>query len=331
MNRNKKEHSTLGRVALYAYVLIILLTLVTAASYTWFSISQTPRVSDMNMYINAESGLELSLDPLAEEWQLQLDLREMVPVTAPLRPVTWVAEEDRFYAASYGMDGRVLDFAYWEPLDDSSNANKDNVDGYYIKLTLYARSDSPVTVRLSPAVEVDEGINGSGTYLIGAPLWNEEEIRHDNGGLGAETAVRVGLRITPVDAQGIPTGEEDSFFIYEPNADLHTDSSEGYVNTPSITGADHLVSEEYLIRQNYTYWREKDPVEHGVIDMALGEFQSMPTLFRLDAGEMVMIDVYIWLEGQDVDCTNEIRDAQITASLQFDADTEGQSGLVPIE
>lgn len=331
MKQEKKERTTLKRIVVYAYMILILLTLVTAATYTWFSLSQTPRVSDMNMYINSPSGLELSADPTAENWTLQLDLRDLVPVTTPLRPVTWVDEEQRFYAAAYGIDGRLLPFNYWEPLSDESNANKDTIDGYYIKLTLYARSDSPVDVTLSPAVEVDEGVAGSGTYLIGTPIWNAGELKHENGGYGAENAVRIGLRITPVDTQGNPTGEEDDFFIYEPNANSHMDEYWHVVNTPSITGNEHLISEDHLIRQSHSYWEESDPVQRDVVVKDLGEFLDTPTLFSLDAGEMVRIDVYIWLEGQDMDCTNEIREAQISANLQFDAESGNQSGLVPIE
>lgn len=331
MKREKKERPMLKRIVLYAYMILILLVLVTAATYTWFSISQTPRVSDMNMYVNAEEGLELSLDPTAEEWTLQLDLRDMVPVTTPLRPITWVNEEQRFYAAAYGIDGRLLPFEYWEPLTDERNANKDTTDGYYIKLTLFARSSSNVKVTLSEAIEVDEGINGSGTYLIGTPIWDPEEIKHKNGGFGAETAVRIGLRITPVDNQGVPTGEDSEFFIYEPNANTHSGQPGGFVDTPSVTGAANLVPEEYLIRQSYSIWSESYPIERDVVIKAFGKFESRPTLFSLKENEMVRIDVYIWLEGQDQDCVSEIRDAQILANLQFDADPDTQSGLVPIE
>ena len=43
------------------------------------------------------------------------------------------------------------------------------------------------------------------------------------------------------------------------------------------------------------------------------------------------MDLYIWLEGQDVDCDNRIgRDAQISANIQFFADPDGQSGLKPL-
>ena len=186
-------------------------------------------------------------------------------------------------------------------------------------------------VSLSPAVEVDEGIHGAGTYLIGTPVWNDQQLQHDNGGLGAETAVRIGLLLTPVDTAGAPTGAEPEFFVYEPNANAHIDGSYGFVDTPSLTGGETLVDRDHLITQTFSTWEESDPVEHGVVVKDLGEFTSDTKLFSLRAGEVMRIDVYIWLEGQDVDCTNQIRDALLHANLQFDADATGQSGLVPID
>jgi hypothetical protein len=44
-----------------------------------------------------------------------------------------------------------------------------------------------------------------------------------------------------------------------------------------------------------------------------------------------MIRLYVWLEGQDVDCTNAIQESQILANIQFDAVTDNGSGMVPIE
>jgi hypothetical protein len=106
------------------------MTLLTVASYTWFSLSKTPRVSDMNMYVNAQTGMEISADPLAEEWKKQLDFRDLVDVTAPLRPITWSDQNQQFYAAAYGFDGRLRNYSQWEPLTDERNANKDTLDGY---------------------------------------------------------------------------------------------------------------------------------------------------------------------------------------------------------
>jgi len=88
------------KIVVYLYVLLILMSLLTVASYTWFSLSRTPRVSDMNMYINSQSGMELSADPLAEEWELQLDFRDLVDVTTTLRPITWSEVRPQFLLLS---------------------------------------------------------------------------------------------------------------------------------------------------------------------------------------------------------------------------------------
>ena len=89
MKQRTKGQKRAIRTAVYFYVLIILMSLLTVASYTWFSLSRTPRVSDMYLFINSDTGLEISADPLAETWELQLDFRDLTPETSPLRPVTW--------------------------------------------------------------------------------------------------------------------------------------------------------------------------------------------------------------------------------------------------
>lgn len=331
MNEQRRSGKRAKRIAIYFYVLIILLCLLVVSSYTWFSLSQTPRVSDMYMFINTETGLELSADPLAEEWSLRLDYRDLVDVNTELRPVTWSERDQCFYAAKYGIDGRALPYSSWDPLTDELNANKSTSAGYYVKASFYVRSGQVEHVYLSPAVEVDEGINGSGSYVIGTPIWDSDAVVHYNGGQGAECAVRIGIRVTPVDLAGLPTGEESTFFIYEPNSDLHQDGSVGYVPTPSIHQDATLVPQDRLILQTASKWTEADPVQRSVVIRELGDFQEKTVLFSLSPGQMVMIDLYIWLEGQDIDCTNTITEAQILASIQFASDTGSHSGLQPIE
>ena len=334
MSKQTRKKASPWRLVIYLYMLLILMSLLTVASYTWFSISRTPRVSDLYMFVNSPKGLELSADPLAEDedWKLQLDFRDLVDETTPLRPVTWSNMKQQFFAATYGFDGRLQQIINWEPLNDERHANKDNLDGYYIKVSFYARTQQAVEVSLSPAVEVDKGIDGSGTYLIGTPIWDDQNILHNNGGEGAECAVRIGIRITRLDEEFEPDEERKSvFFIYEPNSDIHINDPKGYIATPSIDNTPHLVEEKYIIRQSASTWTEAYPVQRNVVVHELGEFLDEPKLFLMDMNEMVKIDLYIWLEGQDVDCTNRISEAQILASIQFAATPEGQSGLVPIE
>jgi hypothetical protein len=319
------------KILLSLYIVVILFSLLTVASYTWFSLSRTPRISDIYMFVNTASGLELSDDPGAEDedWQLQLDFRDLVDVTTDLRPITWSDQDNCFYAATYGVDGRQND--RWERLTDERNANKENIEGYYIKATFYARSGQNTRLTLSPAVEVDEGRMGSGTYVIGYPDWDSERVVHNNGGQGAECAVRIGIRLTPVDKDGFTVDGPKEFFIYEPNSDIHIDGSRGYTPTGSIDITPNLVRTDRLILQSASTWTEADPVQRNVVIRDLGEFTTETALYDLEAGQILKIELYIWLEGQDADCTNQINKARILANIQFAGDPEDQSGLKPIE
>ena len=93
---------------------------------------------------------------------------------------------------------------------------------------------------------------------------------------------------------------------------------------------ENLISTDRLILQTASTWSEAYPVERGVVIHSLGEFTTETELFTIKPGEMKMIELYCWLEGQDVDCTNQIQGAQIMASIQFSTKPDEQSGLIPI-
>lgn len=328
-NKTKKRKQPNG-IVLYFYVLLILAVLFTSATYTWFTLSKTPWVSDMSIYINSPIGLELAMEPLEGEWTQQLDISKLLNNVRSLRPVTWSEENQRFYGAVYSLDGRLT--GDWQPLSDQQHASPDNYDMHYIAATIYARCGQKMDVSLSPAVDVSEGVKGSGTFVIGKPIWNGEQIEHENGGKGTELAVRVGFLIQKTELDGTPKDEIPVFYIYEPNSDTHKDGSTGYIDTPSIDGASNLIDTDRLIQQTTSAWKESDPVEQNVVIRSAGDFTTDTTLFELEPTELAKITVYIWLEGQDVDCTNEIgHEAQLLISLQFAGDTSGQSGMDPIE
>ena len=324
----RKTKKGKAHLLLYFYMILILLLVTTVSTYTWFSLSKTPRVSNMSIYISVMNGLEFSLTPDGNDRGKQLAFVDMVDETSPLRPVTWSDAQHRFFAAEYGMDGRHS--GEWMPLSDERNANRSDDDGYYCIATFYATSDDTMKVSLTPAVEVTEGKQGAGTYLVGTPLWNDDTISHDNGGKGAENALRVGIQITRLDMFGFPADEPPLFYVYEPNADRHNDGSWGLVNTPSIDGTDTLVPPDKIITQTASDWAENDPIQQNVLMYSLGDFVGDTYLFTIHEDEMVMIRLYLWLEGQDVDCTNAIADAKITANIQFLAVSDDESGWDPV-
>lgn len=324
----EKENKSRRRTVIYICILIALLPLLVAASYTWFSISRTPQVSQMDLYISSRPGLELakSWDAPDEEWGQTLSSLEIVSESAPLRPVTWSQQRQSFLSVSYGADGRMTDT--FEELTDEANANRTDGAGYYVVETFYARTGANCDVSLAKAVEMNGGENGAGTYVIGTPVWNGETLLHDDGGQGAETAVRMGLMITKIRPESDPLYGVSEFYIYEPNCDRHIDGSTGYTATPSVDGTEQL--SENLICQSASEWTEAYPVQRQVTVKNLGEFTTDTKLFSVMVGEIFEIKLYIWLEGQDADCTNAIESAQILANIQFSTDYVSQGGLVDI-
>lgn len=279
----------------------------------------------MALYVNSSVGLQISreLSDDEEAWSQHLDYSDYFPDNTILRPVTYSCEQDTFYAATFGLDGRISSIA--DQLSDYTNANRSDAYGYYVKFTFYARTDEDVSVELSRAYE------NTGTYLIGTPVWNDDEVIHNDGGKGAQSAIRVGFKITKFDENGEQTGDPD-FIVYEPNCNNHLDYSSGYYATASIDGTETLVPTNKLIRQTSTAWLEMNPVQKDIVVYNYGNFLDDPHLFDLDKDCTAQIDIYIWLEGQDVDCTNEIgKEAKIFTSIQFHSETRVNTGMEDIE
>lgn len=319
------------RTIIYLYVLLALLTLLVTASYTWFSLTQSPRISSMDLSVASTVGIRLAqrYDAEEEDWGQVIDFYDMIGENTVLQPASYSAARDAFVTAAYGTDGRVIERKY-TVLTDEQNANRSDEHAYYVKGTFYVRSDTEVSVSLGEAIEVNEGVNTSGTYVIGTPVWNSQNVLHDDGGLGAETAIRVGIRITPVNPDTGGEIGESEFYIYEPNYDVHLDENiEGEVKTESVDGGDYEDT-AYMIYQTASTWKEAYPVQQNVTIKDLGEFVSDTYLFTLDVDSMVRIDLYVWLEGQDVDCTNLIDEAQIVANIQLKTEYGGQTGLEEI-
>ncbi len=321
-NNSQQKRKTL--IIIFALLLLILIPLCIVATYTWISISKTPKVSDIEMTINSSPGLQLawSKDAAEEEWEQQLNFLDAVSEDTVLYPVTWSDTDDCFYTARFGTDGRMIDEG--NRLSDDTHSNSSS--GHYVKFTLYGRTSQKVNVSLSPAVEVNSGTGSAGTYLIGTPKWDSDSISHIDGGSGAQYATRIGFKISKLDENTNP-----KMYIYEPNYDKHLENTDDYNNRSGLTEK-ILVPEDRLIRQTTSFWEESDPVERDVVIRRAGVFERDVTLFELDENEMVKIDVYLWLEGNDKDCVNAVgRDAQILANIQFEADVDNVSGLVPIE
>ena len=314
----------------YLWLLLGMLSMMVVSSFAWFSISPTPRVNDMVLYVNAPVGLQIATEYSApdELWGQSINFTELVSEGSPLKPVTWSEQDQCFKAIRYGRDGRQSNRL--KALSDEENANRIGDDQYYTKGVFYARTDAKCMISLAEAVELSNGQHGAGTYVIGTPVWNARLEAHEDAGDGAQYAVRIGFLVSKIDPDTGETAGETEFFVYEPNADRHLSGSTQVMDTRSCDGTETLVSRERLIVQSTSTWAEADPVERDSTVKTLGTFLTDAELFELDEGEVVQIVMYIWVEGQDVDCYGLPEDASLFANVQFKANYDTQSGMEEI-
>ncbi len=320
------------RLMFMLVALLGLLAIVTSVTYAWFGISRAASVEDI--YFSVYGGDRLELAPATgsvdqTEWTTLLDLSEVLEGVV-LRPVTWSQREGAFLAPNYGLDGRPN---FLDPLrlSDEQNANvrkEDEAPGtgrvsYYIAYQFYVRSGGSAKNVLLPMPEVREiddlgnEIWGGGTFVVGRPVWDASRAAHVDAGNGAELAIRVGFGFTEIDRGEV---ERKRFIIYEPNADNHLEQEDGFLGTPSIEGAGTLVASEDLIQQYTSTWREKRPVLRDEVIFEPAEFVGgKRMLFGMESGEVKLVTLYIWLEGQDIDCIHTISDGQIIANIQIGA------------
>ncbi len=318
--------STKSKVVVLFIVMLVIAVAVVSATYAWLEISRTPIVSDLELTVMTESRLEIAPDEngLPGEWDTSLDLSTLLEDMAPLRPVTYSKENKVLYATLYDVDGRNTGKTV--ALSDEVNANvkvtgnsSANENGYYIAIPFWVRGSQKADISLSKAQTVEEGTAGSGTYVIGNPVWDHQALEHKNGGNGLETALRIGFRCQTTDSNGRNIGES-RFVVYEPNCDTHVTADDGYIETTSIDeGA--LVGDGDLIRQTTSSWDERTPILQNSVVHHLGEFENEPNLFHLEIGNMQKITLYVWLEGRDVDCINVASAAttSILARIQLTA------------
>lgn len=291
--------------------------LLTTATYAWMSISSALTVTDLALNVVTDNALEIAvdIDGVAGAYQNTLSLAEIFPDGVALKPVTYSAVEDAFLAPNYGLDGRI-DFMSPVTLEQTqtgvslstSSEAAETVDGgYMLAFDFWARTGTDnCTIVLSDPMPVTEELPGGGTYVVGAPVWNADTVSHEDGGSGAQYAIRIGFRTYNED------GTSKSFYVYEPNYEGE--------DTPSIDGTGIYVSDEQLITQSPSTWVEQDPVLRDNVDYVLGEIdQTNNRLFSLDANVEQKVTLYIWLEGQDVDCTNMISAAELAVNIQFSA------------
>ena len=318
----KKRKNRLFYLLLLLFITSISLSV---SSYAWFTSNRLVKVDLLNVSVKAQGGIEISVD--GSNWKSSVSAddiikaRENYPssvnqIPSVLEPVSSVMDIDNgkvklFYGVALNnSDGDyVLDTT--RSIEEESFGNESS--GKFIAFDLFLKVNKDTDLYLTPESNVTYGGDTS---------------------FGIENAVRFAFVLegstftgSPLNViQGLSTNDRNDVYTWEPNYDVHT--ANGVSNARDIYGinigttSDKLdydgVASEFGKDKNVTINKATSKYfGNAKIDFyTTSGFSNNVKMFNIKNG-ISKIRVYMWIEGQDVDCENNASIGNVALSLQF--------------
>ena len=325
--RNKRKNNTRYSLLL----LLLLLVFLIVSTYAWFTANQTVTISTLDVNVQTSNGLQISADAI--NWKTILQKEDITGATATYATNTNQMPTEMEPVSTAGVvTSGVMDMFSGEVDADDSGADYTLVsnkltdtrgsEGTYIAFDIFLRIDQPSQVYLTTASNV--------TYKQGATdkgLQNAARVAFiDEGNASIETE--------PTTIQALKSGT--SSIIWEPNYDVHT--AAGVLNAKEIYGLDTTTTGGTQL--SYDGIKAAIDIGKGVTlktanktsfaDLfetvtptisTVKDFDAQQSLLNLKAG-ITKVRIYMWVEGQDVDCENNASGTDISFNVQITKATE---------
>lgn len=359
VEEEKKSHKK--RAILLLLLLLITGFLLTTSTYAWFTSNTNVQVSNIQVNVTTQNGIQLSADAI--NWKSILSTTDLKSahttysaatnqLPATMEPVSTALNIENDYfkmfygtvdtndAGDYIITAKDVSTVSDNSTNETGTGNDDGdgskgkfvmfdlffkLDGVKETVTkIYMTSGSNVTV---PNADTDTGIkNASRVAFI-----NLGETDSSN---------------TAATAQAITGGTEK--YLWEPNYDFHT--ATGVNNAVQVykmsadtvkTGADNAIISYDGINSVITADDNVKLGEANSSHAAAGTKFTAVTpsyttkasftgdeyvdFFTLKAGYVTKVRVYFWIEGQDVDCENGASGGNIVLNLAFSTKQPGST------
>lgn len=330
--RNKKKLNLRSSLL----VLLLIAILLIASTYAWFTANTVVTISTLNVHVEAKGGLQISADGI--NWKTVLSNEDIAPDALKTT-----------YAGNVNQIPEIL-----EPVSTTGNVTDGKMDMFYGVVTAAAAADDDAKIKLgdftlTTSKETDtQGTTGK--YIVfdaflkvdtnqPLSLTKNSDVKADpakGDDRGLKNAARVAfVPSTDVAADGAATDAIQGLVpngtacIWEPNDDVHTAAavsaaSSIYGKKTTTTKADPL-----------PYYGVKavtaKPVPLNSTDEA-SFAEVTPSIQTKEANEaenkvcdlkkgITKVRIYMWVDGQDVDCENNASGSDITYDVQFSIPT----------
>lgn len=317
-------------------LLLLLGILLISSTYAWFTANQTVTISTLDVHIEAQNGLQISTD--ATTWKSIIENADITTnaysgntnqVPANMEPVSTIGKIDSSTGNMimyYGTvtadedDGGTYKLTATQETDVAGNAGK------YIAFDIFLRVDKETQLKLTEASSVvmkenstDKGIKQASRVAF---------CIQGTQPVGTDLATITGLKgATSFGESGA------SVYIWEPNSNLHTaaavahardnygitTTSDGAATAVPYYGINQIISTGVALSDtnngNSSSFTAITPNYITESDDA-GKISAEKNIFTLQSG-ITKVRVYMWIEGQDVDCENTASGTDISFNLQL--------------
>ncbi len=330
MERNEVRKDEKRRKKILIAILAILFTgiILSASTYAWFTANRTVRVDTININAVASNGIQISTD--AVNWKPVVNATDIENATSnyaaavnklpdDLNPVSTVGDIDtnngymKMFLGSVDAVGNSYVLTAQQEVENASTGVHDS-NANFVVFDLFFKLTTGAQVYLSPNSRVT--VNGTDKGLQ-----NAARVAFVNEGY-------VGTTAAETSAQPLHGGT--GIIIWEPNYTSHkqsgVDNARNTYGKTSFTstssddpyyGVKAAISSGVALNStDSTYFSQVNPaIKTADNNTAYNNF------FTLNAG-VTKVRVYMWVEGQDVDCENNASGSGFDVVMAFSLDNE---------
>ena len=326
--RNSKKRKKSKKI--FIAILMILFTgvILTASTYAWFTANKTVTVSEIDVNVTTSEGLQISAD--AVKWKTVISNDDITGVTydgstnqlpgqtASIKPTSTVGEIDTATGFMKMFVGDVTSDATGNYILTATQSIETNstTNGDFVVFDLFFQTNAAATVYLTSNSTV--GSVGTATGIQNASRVGFVVQGHAAAGTDAAT-----IRALKSDGT-VPA------VIWEPNNDVHTaaavkHAADVYQISTQQAGAPKLaykgvkkdISKTANIPLNSAETEYFADVTPNISTTVAGiPKEKYERVFDLEAG-VTKVRIYMWVEGQDVDCEDNASGGSVAYNLQF--------------
>ena len=323
--------------AKFLYLLILMLITFIAFStttYAWFTSNRVVTVRTINIHVAASGGVEISADGL--NWKSVIDPEDIMEVhdTTYRRSVNQIPNEMQPVSTGKEVDTST---GYLKMYYGTTDTDRNGDAFLASERSIEVEGNGPSSDGKFVVFDLFFKVNGD-TQLY---LTNESRVTYldEENGKGIAAATRIAFvdegtvpKESPLpDIQGLRRGNNGSVYIWEPNYDVHTDAAimsaqDLFGINTSRTNATRInydgvinnipSSAHVLIRNanssSYPYYFKRVNIDYATKQ----NFTENVPAFTIKGG-ITKVRVYMWIEGQDIDCENNASYDDIQFDLQL--------------